>query len=141
MHVCTAVYTHVHTHACAIRLCFGLCTRSPNRRKIMLALPCPRPGLDAVPGPRPNHKKKKGFDTHFDTNVDTNVKNTCQRTCPNTRRRTRQRACRRTCPRTCPRTCQQVNKPKEVAINYLKTWFTIDLLSSIPFDWFLAVRL
>ena len=33
---------------------------------------------------------------------------------------------------------QEVKEPRKVAKNYLRTWFTIDFLSSIPFDWFLA---
>ena len=27
------------------------------------------------------------------------------------------------------------DNPKEVAKHYLKTWFVIDLLAAIPFDW------
>ena len=33
---------------------------------------------------------------------------------------------------------QEVKAPKKVAMNYLRTWFAIDFISSIPFDWFLA---
>ena len=32
----------------------------------------------------------------------------------------------------------EVKDPKMVAKNYLKTWFAIDFVSSIPFDWFLT---
>lgn len=31
-----------------------------------------------------------------------------------------------------------IYQPKEIAKNYLKTWFTIDLISSIPVNWFLG---
>ena len=33
-----------------------------------------------------------------------------------------------------------VRQPKLLAIHYLKTWFLIDLLAAIPFDWILYNR-
>lgn len=36
-----------------------------------------------------------------------------------------------------PSSAQVERKPKELAVNYLKTWFLIDLLAAIPFDWFM----
>ena len=29
-----------------------------------------------------------------------------------------------------------ISNPKKIAIHYLKTWFAIDFVAAIPFDWF-----